>query len=198
MSENQPGIVRDNPLTRMMDSVKQMNQDRGALAGRVTGTPVIPLSSSRVRSSEMQTFIPLTSEEIDDRNRLAVEAGILNAEEIEEGIAESVNWPREGVQQLVSKPTPEAIARPRLINFKNVQGMDFHRNVAYVDGFEIKIPLKDVKLFKKYVIDLAVDFVTEQLAQAIAEIAPEEEAMKEPGDSQISEENPDGSIQETS
>ena len=68
----------------------------------------------------------------------------------------------------------------RLIDFKQIQGIDLIRGIVWVDGFEIKIPTDDIVKFKKYALDLAVSFVTEQLALAMAELMPAKEELSAP------------------
>lgn len=181
---NQPGIVKNNPLTQLLDEVKSINRERGALAGKNAGTPMVGVSSPNVRSANMNAA-PLTPREIAERNRAALAAGI--PEEDLPHVDENINMDGDiPTQYKIAVPPPspqhrpEVVSPPRIPNFKNVQGMDFHRNIAYVDGFEIELPEEDVKRFKIYVIQLAVDFVTQQLAKAIAEVNPPMEITETP------------------
>jgi len=153
-------------MTQLLHQVKQLNQQRGALAGRSSGTPMVPMSGGvRVISAEMAKPPVLPEAEKAELDARAREIGILADEENESGpeiILPNLDLtPRQTAREATQQ-------RSRLIDFKKVQGIDLHRSLAYVDGFEIEIPQEDTLHFKQYVMELAVDYVTKQLAEAIA------------------------------
>lgn len=185
---NQPGIAKSNPLTQMLDRVKEINAQSGAPAGRSVGTPMIHGGGPRVRTAQMDAPPILTPEETLDLDEKARAIGILPPDE-DDNPYPPVGPPEETRQtareflglsasDIVEyqrdragySPLPSTPIAPRLIDFKKIQGIDFHRNIAYVDGFEIEIPEEKIKEFKRYIIDLAVKFVTTQLNDAIAEL----------------------------
>lgn len=55
-------------------------------------------------------------------------------------------------------------------NFANVEGFDLVRKVAVVDGMEFKLIEEDVVAMKKFAIQVVLDNVTFQLAQALVEL----------------------------
>lgn len=62
-------------------------------------------------------------------------------------------------------------------NFANVEGFDLTRKVAVVDGMEFRLADDDVVQMKKYAIQVVVDNVTYQLAQALVSLGiPQEMA----------------------
>lgn len=70
------------------------------------------------------------------------------------------------------------LAGPRTMpNFANVEGFDLTRKVAVVDGMEFKLADNDVVAMKKYAIQVVLDNVTYQLAQALIQLGiPQEMA----------------------
>jgi hypothetical protein len=55
----------------------------------------------------------------------------------------------------------------KLPDFTQVQLFDFSTNVLYIDGLAFKIPEADVRDMKRYAVDLALDHVVKQLAEAL-------------------------------
>src|SRR5688572_6734462 len=120
---NQPGIVKDNPLTRMIEAGKQANIERGAVAGRSVGTPMTTLP--RVRSQPMMVS-PLTVDEIAEADRRAVELGILSEDEVDPSHLiprESPVIPVSPNYQNVSQPrqTAREFIPPRMLDFNKVE-----------------------------------------------------------------------------
>jgi len=195
---NEPGIVKDNPLTRMMDAAKQENQNRGALAGRMSGTPVVPIGT-RVQSGAMQSprFLPPEEQAELDKKLLEITVDAPRSEDGYTSFEDAANagapvnrpdvTPMTASEYVRAHPSAtqdilrsaygssvESEAPARLINFKRVQGIDLIRGVAWVDNFEIKIDPQDVRDMKKYVMDIAVAYVTQQLAEAVAELVEDD------------------------
>ncbi len=66
---------------------------------------------------------------------------------------------------------PVGLAGPRTMpNFANVEGFDLARKVVVVDGMEFKIADDDVVNMKKFAIQIVLDNVTYQLAQALIQL----------------------------
>lgn len=157
------------------------------------GIPTHVVSAAMNREVEAR---PLSPEEIADRDAAARKLGILppleeeneTYENLDSALAAgaSVKPPitdpapsvmearRQSVQQTWKETeyTSRAVGRSpaRMIDFKRVQSIDLQRGVAFVDDFEIQLPAEDVRTMKKHILDLAVDFVTRQLAAALAEV----------------------------
>lgn len=70
------------------------------------------------------------------------------------------------------------LAGPRTMpNFANVEGFDLTRKVVVVDGMEFKLADDDVVAMKKFAIQVVLDNVTYQLAQALIQLGiPQEMA----------------------
>jgi hypothetical protein len=71
------------------------------------------------------------------------------------------------------------LAGPRTMpNFANVEGFDLTRKVVVVDGMEFKLANDDVVAMKQYAIQVVLDNVTFQLAQALIQLGiPQEMAQ---------------------
>jgi hypothetical protein len=198
---NQPGIVKDNPLTRMIEAGKQANIERGAVAGRSVGTPMTTLP--RVRSQPMMVS-PLTVDEIAEADRRAVELGILSEDEVDPAHLiprEDSVVPIKDGHSLPLYPTPHQTAReflpptpPRMLDFNKVEGLDLVEGKAIVDGFYLDLPSSDVKKLRKYVLELAVDYMTRKLAEAMNNLEPEtnEEPVIEEAETEEVQRIPEG------
>jgi hypothetical protein len=139
------------------------------------------------------TAAPLSAEERAERDRAAKAIGILPKDELDElNIPESepvapatqfIPSPRAG-----KRPTSEALSalgaslrgpdrqnareflsRPQLPDFKKVQQFDLMSNTIYVDGMAFPIPQEDVLAMKSYAVQIVLDHVVHQLAQALIE-----------------------------
>ncbi len=186
--ERQVGVVKRNAATEVADMVKQLNAERGAAAGRISGAPVTALTGPRVSSAEMlagpRELTPAEAAEQADLDRKAREIGILPPAEEGEVAPENRMTAREIMEAAlppqagpvkVSIPalsagvplTNTTFLEPRLPDFTKIQGIDLIRNVAYVDTFEIPLSEEFVKEVKGVILDLAVDLVTAKLAEAI-------------------------------
>jgi hypothetical protein len=139
----------------------------------------------------MNNPTPLSDAEVEERNARARELGIMEPGE-EDGpygslaAAQAAGMPvelpdagssRQTAREFVGStqfgdriPTPTHLpAAPivKLPDFRKVEGFDFFRNVLYIDGLEFEIPEVDVLAMKKYAVDLALDYVVKQLADAL-------------------------------
>lgn len=76
-------------------------------------------------------------------------------------------------------PQMAGLAGPRSMpNFANVEGFDLSRKVAVVDGMEFQLAEDDVVMMKKFAIQVVLDNVTYQLAQALVQLGiPQEMAQ---------------------
>ena len=185
MQQNQPGIVKDNSATRMADYVRSLNAERGTPIARASGET--PMVSAQVIPASMAA--PLSVEEVEARDAAAKAIGVLPRDEETQEIEEisEPGFPRQTAREFMAQNPmgPQAVLQAsynkgsRLIDFKKIQGIDLIRGIVWVDGFEIKIPQTDISKFKRYALDLAVNFVTEQLAAAMAELTPLQEEVND-------------------
>lgn len=193
--QNQPGFSKDNPATRMFEEVKRLNAERGYAAGRQVGTGLTTGPTVRVSTAAMlEPIVPLSPAEQADRDAKAIALGVIEAPTEEKGNYSSFEEAAAaGGKPMVSPVVGKSIevityddtrqtareflgGKPRLIDFKKVQYIDLNTGKAYVDGFPIELPVEHVKDIKKYIIELAVNYVTSQLAMALAELMPAPEA----------------------
>src|SRR6185503_14565650 len=154
--ENQVGIEKDNALTRIARQVKEHNSGIGALAGRDRGASMTPLTGPRVTTRAMAMPEPIDPVEQERLDLEARKIGILPVEKedskyttLEEALETATGpTPPEPVKSLGMRgPVPAGeiwrkVDPPRLINFKNVQGIDLENNVVQVDGFNIALPIE--------------------------------------------------------
>jgi len=187
---NAPGLEKKNPFTDLIHEVNRINREGGALAGRGGGTPIVQ-GGPLVRSAEVNRPPDILSpEEYAERDRLAREIGILPPSEEEPPAYPT--WEsaaKIGREDIINPVAFQGSAReyigetknelPRLIDFKKIQGIDLILNCVYVDGFRIPLPEETVKQYKQDVLNLAVNFVTQQLAEALAEITFTKEQLSE-------------------
>lgn len=69
-------------------------------------------------------------------------------------------------------------SKPQLPDFKKVQQFDLTTNTIYVDGMAFPIPQEDVLAMKSYAVQIVLDHVVFQLAQALIEFGvPKAAAM---------------------
>jgi hypothetical protein len=68
---------------------------------------------------------------------------------------------------LASRGTDVVTPIVKLPDFRKIEGFDFFRNVLYIDGLEFEIPAEDVLAMKRYAVDIALDHVVKQLAEAL-------------------------------
>ncbi len=170
--ENQPGFEKNNPLTQMLHEVKRINRERGAPAGKTSGVPIIPVSNVRVSSAAMlEPPKPLPETEQRRLDELARAEGIdipVDEEENQYPAVLAPDFTRLPTEDISRQTAREFLQeRPRFIDFKKIQGVDLIRNVAFVDSFEIALPEEKAYQIKNDIIDLAIDFVTKQLAEAL-------------------------------
>lgn len=173
--QNQVGWVKDNPLTRLADEVKQLNIERGNAAGAVSGTPVQVLSGGpMVRSAPMLAPRPLSPEETAELDEKARAMGIEIDEDVNSPpinpVGELPERYRAPSVQPVKQETARNISTARLPNFRNVDGFDLRNGVVLVDGMKFPLPPESVVEFKRYAMEIALDHVTRELASALAEL----------------------------
>lgn len=194
----EPGIEKDNALTRFMRNVSAENAAAGLPAGRSYTSVEAP---TRVHTSAMGEMKPLTPEEVSTRDALAKSIGILPKDELDE-LAETEEEPSAPVPVVPAIPKPGSIrnpprdrekttvpdgprggmfspSRPMLPDFKKVECFDFKTNTIYVDGMAFPIPQDDVRSMKSYAVQIVLDHVTAQLAQALIEFGIPEAAAAE-------------------
>lgn len=183
-----PAYEKNNPMTQLMSRVKQVNAAAGMPAGRgASDQPIMVGSGPSVRSAAMQSPPPLSHEEQARRDQAARDLGIMPPDPdadpnypsleaaMEAGGAAGlpVTEERMTAREVIARTDMTgagAYAPPptvRLPDFRKVTGFDFFRNVIYIDGLEFAIPEEDVRDMKRYAVDIALNQVVKQLAEAL-------------------------------
>lgn len=184
---NQPGVEPNNPFTRLIARVGELNASEGRPAGRSYSGPVSADPPMRVQSAAMRAE-PLTPEEQAHRDQRARELGILEPDPNASG-DEIIVPPQADVPLRMMSPRSqpgrqtarEFLAdlppRPTLPNFLNVQGFDLTTGELVIDGMSFPIPEEDRRDMKAYAVQIALDHIVAQLVVALVAFGlPQESA----------------------
>jgi len=179
----------DNEFTRMIEMTRAENA--GSRPGVASATPM-PTVRSADLGREVVDPPPLSPAEIEERNRLAREAGVVDPRigptetpgpyaSLEEAVAVGAPVPmtaREfiGAQKQAPLDVRELYMRPgrviglgpvsRMPDFRNVEFIDLKLGVVRIDGMEFAMPRGDVIEYKQYVIAIARQAIMDQLEEA--------------------------------
>jgi hypothetical protein len=195
-----PAFEKNNAMTEVIRRAQRINAEAGLPAGRnAVNQPVTVGSGTSVRSAAMNDPRPLSAEEVEARDARARELGLLPKLEGEDNPygsladAQAAGMPvelntaldkevrRQGGMARPSVDVPASQSMVRLPDFTKVQMFDFIRNVIYIDGLEFAIPADDVRDMKRYAVDLALDHVVKQLADALIAFGVPQELANQMG-----------------
>src|SRR6267142_2823450 len=177
-------------FTQMIERVGASNRAGSHMEGVASASP-LPTAQSADLGKQVEELPPLTQEERDHLDRMAVEAGVRDPRigtvegvpptygSLEEAIAAgaSVNPPvveryTPGMQGMV-RGSDRQIAREflatrsRLPDFRQVEGIDLLRGYALVDGMEFPISPEKAAEFKKFVVETARAAIMKSMEEAV-------------------------------